>query len=90
MIHIYIPSETSTVHNFLEISLWQTINNEIKKFKLLWPILAVGDWNARLGDLKDDLHLEEFNKPGHRVAKIIDDEYNHFGLELIQTCYKQR
>ena len=36
-------SETSTMHKFLEISLWQTINDKIEKFKLLGPVLALVD-----------------------------------------------
>ena len=43
---IYIPPEDSFVHQNIELSLFEQINLEIDRVKLLEPLLLVGDLNS--------------------------------------------
>ena len=89
---IYIPPEDSNVHLYFEEPLFDTINEEIFEFKDQGQMLILGDFNARLGNLKDDQDLEELSSfwkldlsPRHNI----DQTSNTFGMELLQLCYKQ-
>ena len=67
----YIPPEHSNICQVIESPV--LINQEIDTFKNLGPILLIGDWNARLGNLKDILDLDEFNDSWDFVVGYIDN-----------------
>ena len=41
--------------------IFDVINEEVDKMNNMGPTLIVGDWNARVGNLKDDMNLDELN-----------------------------
>ena len=87
----YIPPEDSNIHKVIEVPLFSLINQEIDTLKNLGPILRIGDWNARLGNLKDYLDLDEFNDSWDFVVGYrdnVDSASKKIGLELLQRCHK--
>ena len=71
--------------------MFSLINQEIDTLKNLGPILRIGDWNARLGNLKDYLDLDEFNDSWDFVVGYrdnVDSASKKIGLELLQRCHK--
>ena len=89
---IYIPPIDSVVHQNLDRYIFDVINEEVDKMNNMGPTLILGDWNARVGNLKDDMNLDELNTDWEceLVSRTnIDKQINEYGLELIQLCYKQ-
>ena len=89
---VYIPPADSKIHQYLEKPIFETINEEIDRIRTLGPMLIFGDWNARVGNLKDDMYLDDCTTDWEYELERrtnIDKEMNKFGLELIQLCYEQ-
>jgi exonuclease III len=90
--YTYIPPEDSEIHKHFDepLFLFQKINEEIELLKRKGSLLLIGDWNARLGNLKDDLVLDEVSSPCNLVFQErsnIDTIINNFGFQLLQICY---
>ena len=50
--------------------------------------MLLSNWNACLGNLKDDLDLDEFNDHDSWDRDTVSSISNNFGLELLQLCHK--
>ena len=52
---IFIPPVDSVVHQNLDRYIFDVINEEVDKMNNMAPILILRDWNARVGNLKEDM-----------------------------------
>ena len=95
---VYIPPMDSNIHQYLDYELMEMIQSEIDYFNELGKTIVLGDWNARLGNMDDNMNIDtdfdldhEFFTSDWAEANIqerlvVDEEFNTFGRELIQLC----
>ena len=95
---VYIPPMDSNIHLYLDYELMEMIQSEIDYFNELGKTIVLGDWNARLGNMDDNMNIDtdfdldhEFFTSDWAEANIqerlvVDQEFNTFGRELIQLC----
>ena len=88
---VYIPPQTSNTFedkfDFEEI--FNTIQEEIDLYKQQGFVILLGDWNACVGTLDDQIDLNDdlqLSKPISVDRVITDTKYNTYGFELVQLC----
>ena len=96
---VYIsPINSSYTKNVLDspFKTWEILNEELTKFKLLYNVCLVGDFNARTGTLPDyvvnddDKHVDlplNYSVDTVRIKRNnCDESINSYGNHLIDLC----
>ena len=88
---VYIPHENS---NLRALDYFESLKDDILKFKLRGKVMILGDTNSRTGNLEDFTLLPNHNNiygdlddlPNVRARNNCDSIINNYGKELINMC----